>query len=276
MMHLPLVSVVIPTYNSSETILSCINSVFSQTYNNIEIIVVDDGSTDTTIKLLSDLIIGHEEKIKLVTQVNAGPSCARNNGISHAKGEYIAFLDSDDYIHESMYEDLMHCIYNHHVIEKQVQLFAENKDLVLAGSLYSVGDKCYFSKSFSFIRKISLTGLMLKNSFVTSTVMCPRSILQKYKFDESKKYSEDYKLWLQLATLGKLCILQGEVLTKMNDKPLWGAKGLSSKLWMMEKGELDNFKFMYKHSYVSYPLFLVSSSFSLFKYLRRMFLQKLK
>ena len=96
MMHLPLVSVVIPTYNSSETILSCINSVFSQTYNNIEIIVVDDGSTDTTIKLLSDLIIGHEEKIKLVTQVNAGPSCARNNGISHAKGEYIAFLDSDD------------------------------------------------------------------------------------------------------------------------------------------------------------------------------------
>ena len=117
---------------------------------------------------------------------------------------------------------------------------------------------------------------MLKNSFVTSTVMCPRSILQKYKFDESKKYSEDYKLWLQLATLGKLCILQGEVLTKMNDKPLWGAKGLSSKLWMMEKGELDNFKFMYKHSYVSYPLFLVSSSFSLFKYLRRMFLQKLK
>ena len=263
MMHLPLVSVVIPTYNSSETILSCINSVFSQTYNNIEIIVVDDGSTDTTIKLLSDLIIGHEEKIKLVTQVNAGPSCARNNGISHAKGEYVAFLDSDDEWYPNK-------------IEKQVQLFAENKDLVLAGSLYSVGDKCYFSKSFSFIRKISLTGLMLKNSFVTSTVMCPRSILQKYKFDESKKYSEDYKLWLQLATLGKLCILQGEVLTKMNDKPLWGAKGLSSKLWMMEKGELDNFKFMYKHSYVSYPLFLVSSSFSLFKYLRRMFLQILK
>ena len=255
MMHLPLVSVVIPTYNSSETILSCINSVFSQTYNNIEIIVVDDGSTDTTIKLLSDLIIGHEEKIKLVTQVNAGPSCARNNGISHAKGEYVAFLDSDDEWYPNK-------------IEKQVQLFAENKDLVR--------DKCYFSKSFFFIRKISLTGLMLKNSFVTSTVMCPRSILQKYKFDESKKYSEDYKLWLQLATLGKLCILQGEVLTKMNDKPLWGAKGLSSKLWMMEKGELDNFKFMYKHSYVSYPLFLVSSSFSLFKYLRRMFLQKLK
>ncbi len=158
-MHLPLVSVVIPTYNSSETILSCINSVFSQTYNNIEIIVVDDGSTDTTIKLLSDLIIGHEEKIKLVTQVNAGPSCARNNGISHAKGEYVAFLDSDDEWYPNK-------------IEKQVQLFAENKDLVLAGSLYSVGDKCYFSKSFSFIRKISLTGLMLKNSFVTSTVMC--------------------------------------------------------------------------------------------------------
>ena len=262
-MYSPLVSVIIPTYNSSETILECINSVLFQTYSNIEILVIDDGSIDATISILSKLIVAEKDKIQLFQQINSGPSVARNKGIFYAKGEYIAFLDSDD----SWYPQK---------IEKQIELYSRNENLVLAGTLYSIGNKQVFPRSLSGIRNISLIKLMLKNYFVTSTVMCPRKILKEYNFKEDQRYAEDYRLWLQLANLGTPCILQNEVLTKMNDKPLWGAKGLSSKLWLMEKGELNNFNFMYSHSYISLFLYFISVIYSVLKYIRRLLLYKLK
>jgi Predicted glycosyltransferases len=86
------VSVIIPTYNRAELICEAINSVLTQTYNDFELIVVDDGSTDNT----SDLLAGYANRIKYIKQDNAGVSAARNAGISLSKGEYIAFLDSDD------------------------------------------------------------------------------------------------------------------------------------------------------------------------------------
>lgn len=262
-MYFPLVSVIIPTYNSSETISECINSVLIQTYTNIEIVVIDDGSVDTTVDILSDFLVNNENRIILLSQKNSGPSVARNNGILHAKGDYIAFLDSDD----AWYPEK---------IEKQVKLYLEYKDLILLGSLYSIGNKVFRTNVLPDIKEVYLTSLIFKNCFVTSTVMCPRIMFQNYNFNENQKYSEDYRLWLQLAASGKLCILQNKVLTKMNDKPLWGAKGLSSKLWLMEKGELSNLKFIYQNSSISLLFFLISSIFSICKYIKRILLYKLR
>ena len=87
-----LVSVVVPNFNGASYIKDSLNSVFSQDYANIEVIVVDDGSTDDSIKILKS----YGSKIKLITQSNKGSSTARNAGINLAKGEYIALLDSDD------------------------------------------------------------------------------------------------------------------------------------------------------------------------------------
>jgi glycosyltransferase involved in cell wall biosynthesis len=93
MNNLPLVSVVIPTYNRSWIICRAIDSALAQTYTNIEVIVVDDGSTDDT----QDKLRAYGNRIRVLTQANAGPSVARNRGIAAASGEIIACLDSDDY-----------------------------------------------------------------------------------------------------------------------------------------------------------------------------------
>ena len=94
----PLVSVVIPTYNSAKFITQTIDSVLSQTYSNYEIIVVDDGSTDASNSICHALA-QTDERIRLVWQRNKGLAAARNTGIRHSMGEYIAFLDSDDLWH---------------------------------------------------------------------------------------------------------------------------------------------------------------------------------
>ena len=94
MMIEPKISIIIPSYNSEKTIERAINSVITQNYSNKEIIVVDDGSFDNTKTILSKYV----ESINIVTTENFGVSRARNNGIKNAVGDYIMFLDSDDYL----------------------------------------------------------------------------------------------------------------------------------------------------------------------------------
>src|SRR5690349_3602213 len=89
---MPKVSVIIPTYNRAQFIARAVDSVLEQTYKDFEIIVIDDGSSDNTQEILK----AYEGKIRYVYQQNKGISAARNRGIQEAKGEYIAFLDSDD------------------------------------------------------------------------------------------------------------------------------------------------------------------------------------
>lgn len=92
-MFQPLVSVIIPAYNSENYIAETINSALNQTYTNVEIIVIDDGSTDNTLGIAKSF---ESEKIKVLSQPNKGASAARNKGLSTAQGEYIQFLDADD------------------------------------------------------------------------------------------------------------------------------------------------------------------------------------
>jgi len=98
-----LITVIIPAYNAEKYISKTIESVLNQTYNNIEIIIIDDGSTDKT----ASIVKSYENKVKYIYQENSGVSSARNNGIALAKGNYIAFLDSDDYVLPKMYEKLL-------------------------------------------------------------------------------------------------------------------------------------------------------------------------
>ena len=92
----PLVSVVIPSYNGAATLERTLESVFGQSYHNIEVMLVDDGSTDETVKLARE-IASHEKRLHVITQSNQGPGPARNNGLRQSKGDFVAFLDADDY-----------------------------------------------------------------------------------------------------------------------------------------------------------------------------------
>lgn len=107
----PLISVIIPVYNCAKYIARCIDSLLEQTYENIEIIIVDDGSTDNSASICHEY---NEKKLTYFYQKNAGPSAARNKGLEMMNGEYVTFVDADDYVApgyiRSLYELI--CKYN--------------------------------------------------------------------------------------------------------------------------------------------------------------------
>src|SRR5262245_55073016 len=95
-MSRPLVSVVIPTFNRAYCLADAIDSVISQTYPNVEVVLIDDGSTDTTPALIEERY-GRDERVRYVRQDKSGTNIARNHGLRLARGEFVALLDSDDY-----------------------------------------------------------------------------------------------------------------------------------------------------------------------------------
>lgn len=108
-MNNKLISIIIPVYNKEHSIKRCINSVLNQTYKNIEIIIVDDGSTDNSLSICREMELT-DYRIKVVSKENGGVSSARNKGISISKGQYIGFVDADDWIDKAMYEKLYKAI----------------------------------------------------------------------------------------------------------------------------------------------------------------------
>ena len=102
----PLVSIIVPVYNVEEYLEECVNSIISQTYTNIEIILVDDGSTDNSGELCDKYSL-RDNRIEVIHKVNGGISDARNVGAKSAKGKYIYFIDSDDYIVSEAIDELV-------------------------------------------------------------------------------------------------------------------------------------------------------------------------
>lgn len=100
-----LISVIIPVYNAEKYIENCVSSILTQTYRNFELILVNDGSTDQSLKLCEELA-ARDSRIKVIDRENGGAGAARNSGLKVMKGEYVVFADSDDYVSESYLENL--------------------------------------------------------------------------------------------------------------------------------------------------------------------------
>jgi len=187
MKNQPLVSVIIPTYNKSQYLREAIKSVLNQTYKNIEVIVVDDGSTDNTKEIVESF---NDSRIIYIFQENKGPAIARNTGIKKAQGEYIAFLDSDD-------------LWLKEKLEKQVDFMEKNSEIGLLGTgCYEVTDKGKIigKKIFPIKNKILQKDLIKYNSFIQSSVMIRKEVFDKVGlYDKSFRESEDYELWLRIA-----------------------------------------------------------------------------
>lgn len=106
---LPLISVIVPIYNVETYLTNCINSILDSTYTNLEVILVDDGSTDNSNKICDEFQT-KDLRCKVIHQTNSGLSAARNTGLKEATGEYISFIDGDDFISPIMYETLYQAI----------------------------------------------------------------------------------------------------------------------------------------------------------------------
>lgn len=100
------ISVIIPVYNVENYLRKCLNSLVNQTLKDIEIIVVNDGTLDNSQEIIDEYVKKYPKKVVSIIQENGGQGAARNTGLLHAKGEYIGYVDSDDYVEENMYEEL--------------------------------------------------------------------------------------------------------------------------------------------------------------------------
>lgn len=254
---IPLVSVIIPAYNAEKTLVRCLDSVSNQTYKNLEVIVIDDGSKDLTLQLLQNYSKEHSNlNLQFYSIPNSGPASARNYGIIHASGEYIAFLDSDDR-------------WAPQKIERQIACLMKYPDIDMLGCKCTIGVEVSSEKKEIKCQIIPKYKLMLKNNFPTPCVIIKKSVLKVLHFEEKRKYSEDYYLWLQIACNNYICALLEEKLTILDNKPTYGHSGLSGNLWKMEKGELTNYKRLFTKKLIPFYWYLIASCFSLIKYCKR-------
>lgn len=125
-----LISVIVPIYNAEKTIAKCVNSIQQSTYDNIEIILIDDGSTDASLDIIKDLS-QKDKRIKIFSKDNSGAGLSREYGMNQAEGEYIGFVDADDYIDKDMYEIL----YNRVIKDKLDVCFCGNYEIKENGDI---------------------------------------------------------------------------------------------------------------------------------------------
>ena len=180
-----LVSVIIPCYNQGEFLEECLTSVISSSYKQIEVIVINDGSTDNSIEIISSL--NAKYKFTLIDQINAGPSVARNNGILASKGKYILPLDADDKIGETYIENAVN------------QLASNNKTGIVYCKAHFFGEKQGEWKlpQYSF------------EQILTQNLIFNCALFRREDYNKTNGYNpnmkegwEDWDFWLTLIELG--------------------------------------------------------------------------
>ena len=121
-----LISIIVPVYNVKPYLYRCVDSIIKQTYKNIEILLIDDGSTDGSSELC-DILSDIDSRIKVIHKKNGGLSSARNRGLLEMNGKYVGFVDSDDYIREDMYSKLYHTMINYDadIVKSDFQCFSD-------------------------------------------------------------------------------------------------------------------------------------------------------
>jgi glycosyltransferase involved in cell wall biosynthesis len=184
-----LVSVIIPVYNRASLVERTIDSALNQTYANVEIVVIDDGSTDETPLVLARYAELYPSQVRVIRQANAGQVVARNKGIAVARGEYMAFLDSDDTWHPTK-------------LARQLPLFKNGVGLVYS-SIFEVDDDDRVLRAVPCepnMRGYIYESLLVRNRMTGGSVVVTREALgQTGVFDTQLRAAENWDLWIRIA-----------------------------------------------------------------------------
>lgn len=237
----PLISVIMPCYNAARFVEESVASIFGQTYPNFELIVIDDGSDDDSVAILHSLIQRRAGHIQLLHQDHRGPYPARNLGLRHARGDFVAFLDADDYWRNDFLEKM------------HAKLIRYNMDWVYCGwqnfgnftrntqpyipSKYENGDM-----AAEFLRSCPwpIHAALIKRSVINTVG----------GFSERRFTSMDYDLWLRIFAVTRKMLLVPEVMAFYR----WHGNQISKKVWIqvmdayfVRKDFIDNYPDQVSH-----------------------------
>ncbi|MCM1286170.1 MAG: glycosyltransferase [Acetobacter sp.] len=225
-----IISIIVPVYNVEKYLDKCIESIVNQTYRNLEIILVDDGSSDDC-PAICDKWAEKDDRIKVIHKKNGGVSSARNAGLEAASGDYIGFIDSDDFIKENMYEELIGLTLKHSC-DVSVCNFFSNKDNVL-----------YYAEGF-YDNKIL-------QRYLSDELCCPSVCIKLYKkdivsnirFNEKNKIGEDYLFNFYVLKRANAIAVSGKKLYCYNDRENSAVNTLDANMvyrWKNTKFILNN------------------------------------
>ena len=220
----PKVSIIVPVYNTADYLSACLDSLLAQTYENLEIIIIDDGSTDNSPAIIESYA-KKDSRIKTIRQKNQGLSGARNAGLKEATGEYVTFVDSDDMIEPSMLQDMI------------IALEDTNSDIAVCSfkEIYPNGKIVHFNKNLPkkvYDTKSALKAMLQERGFMISTTMklFPTKYFKDIKFPVGKLHEDvgtTYKLIQKARNIIFLpqecylyCHYGDSIISKFNDHKL--------------------------------------------------------
>lgn len=231
-----LISVIIPVYNVEKYLEKCVDSVKKQTYDNIEIILVDDGSTDKSGEIC-DIIANGDNRVKVIHKKNGGLSDARNAGIKIANGELIGFVDSDDYICQDMYMDL-------YLILKKDDSDISICDFVKIKENDDNKEYCVKNKNINFYKynKIEALNELLKNEKITNHAwnkLYKKSLFDNIKYPVGKNMEDMATTYLLFEKANRISYIEkteyfyleraNSILGNVNKKLIYDLKNISEK-----------------------------------------------
>lgn len=247
----PEISVVIPAYNSTKTIKATIDSVLNQTFNNFELIVINDGSTDSTLDIISQF---QDSRIKVFSFENAGGNVSRNRGLHKAVGAFVSFLDADDLWTPDKLASQLKALQDNadaKVAYSWTDYIDENGKLLVSGNHITVNGDVY---------ERLLVSNFLENG--SNPLIHREALVELGGFDESLKAAQDWDMWLRLAAkYSFVCVPTVQILYRVS------TNSLSSNLARQEKACLQ----VLERGYQAKPLlsknFWNLSLANLYKYL---------
>ena len=219
---MPLVTIIIPAYNAEKTIQGTIESVLNQTITDFELIVINDGSQDSTLDIVSSI---QDPRIKVFSYQNAGPNPSRNRGLTQAAGEYVSFLDADD-------------LWTPDKLEAQTKALQANSEASVAYSWTN-----WMDEAGQFLRRgsyINVTGdvyaKLLLIDFIESgsnPLILRQALTEVGSFDESLLAAQDWDMWLRLAARCHfVCVPSPQILYRVS------ANSWSSNIFRVEEASL--------------------------------------
>lgn len=233
------VSIIIPVFNTEIHLEKCLNSVLNQTLKDIEIICINDGSTDNSLEIL-EKFAKNDKRIKIINQKNKGQSCARNAGVKLAKGEYIGFVDSDDWVEETMFEKLFNNAkkFNSDITMCDMYIFDTQTNTIKNTDPYFTLD--LFNKSFenrAFNYKETL-------EFIFRICVVPWNKIFKRDFLVNNKIRFPEGIFFEDNVFNLETIIKSEKISLLREKLIYYRKGDESSTTQNDLKRLDFFKVM--------------------------------